>query len=141
MINTRAYIPREEQDQEEYPLTIEHVKQFLATKGDHDSLGYCYCATNCLLSYTLDWLYPERKHWRVDLCDYSSARHGIYDGLLDPACYFLRCAFDRCGGGLEGNPEVTKTRMRAYLESIVMDKEDRIGETEIPFDVDDLFGE
>lgn len=56
----------------EYPLTLEHVKQFLATKQDNEPLGICRNSMYCLLSETLNWLYPEKKPWRVDISQYSS---------------------------------------------------------------------
>lgn len=125
-----------EQEQEKYPLTLEHVKRFLATKQDKDTLGMCYRATYCLLSETLQWLYPGHD-WRVDINRYSESLHNGYTSpCLDNQMSFLRRAFDFCT--FSRKTFATKADLRAYLEwrEANPDKDDPM-----PFAISDLFEE
>lgn len=123
------------QDEQKYLLTLDHVRQFLATKGDNDPLGICHNSMYCLLSETLNWLYPDVAPWRVDMGSYSSAGADAIN--LDRQLGWLRMAFDAdhfdlimCLRG--GERIVTKARLKARLEKIA---------AKLPFAVTDLFPE
>lgn len=51
-----------------YPLTLGHIGQYLATRGDQDVVGVMVDPSGCLLARTLNWLYPDASgisHWKV----------------------------------------------------------------------------
>lgn len=122
--------------EEKYPLTLEHVKQFLATKRDNDTLGMCHRATYCLLSETLQWLYPGQD-WRVDINRYSGRLHdGYIAPRLDEQVSFLRRAFDFCT--FSRKTFATKADLRAYLEWREANPDEN---DPMPFAVSDVFGE
>src|SRR5712691_216098 len=99
----------------EYPLTLEHVKAFLATKQDDDVIGVCFNSMYCLLSETLNWLYPEKLPWRVDIGSYDSRGLGmIPPPRLDERLDFLRRIFDSSRATLQDRT-VTKAHLRKYL--------------------------
>lgn len=122
---------------EQYPLTLEHVKQFLATKQDNDPLGTCGSSMYCLLSETLNWLYPEKRTWRVDITDYSSPdiqrSFNLTQDLLR-----LRMAFDLYDSyrSSKNNP-ISKASFRAYLSEYWTSERD--GELDLPFLPSTLF--
>lgn len=102
----------------EYPLTLEHVKQYIATKQDDDELGICGNAFHCLLAETLNWLYPEIAPWRVDMNDYGAARGiGIYK--LSRAMICVQVAFDNYDTGQDFhrrfNISLSKATFRDFL--------------------------
>lgn len=113
---------------ERFPLTLGHVREYLATKGDEDSLGAGCNSMYCLLSETLAQLYPGLT-WRVDVRSYSYSG-GLLDMPLAEQVDDLRMVFDELQG------QVTKARLREYL----MEKEADPFLT-LSFKVSDLFGE
>ncbi len=122
---------------DKYPLTLDHVRQFLATKRDDEELGYCGNAMHCLLSNTLDWLYPQQIPWRVDLGAYMSMR--VPDTLrLTHPLDFLRTAFDYSRQNF--GEIVTKRQLREYLEWLSTQQDHVTPSAKMPFTVEDLFG-
>jgi hypothetical protein len=123
-------------EQEKYPLTLEHIKRFLATKQDKDTLGMCHRATYCLLSETLQWLYPGQD-WRVDIGIYIGRPHNGYTApRLDMQVDFLRRSFDFCT--FSRKTFATKADLKIYLEW----REEHPDEDDpMPFAVTDLFPE
>src|SRR5580765_566961 len=120
----------------EYPLTIANVKQFLATKKDDDIIGACWNSMFCLLSETLNWLYPEKKPWRVDLSGYSAP--DVQEIALNDELYFLRCAFDLIDSRSRG--PITKERLRRHLKYMEMESEGSSEELlQMPLKASDLF--
>lgn len=121
-------------DKDKYPLTLDHVKQYLATKQDRELVGACGKATWCLLSETLNYIYPEHAPWRVDIGDYAAP---LIDRIrLPEPLERLRLIFD-----YETIPtwkiEVTKTQLRECLAI----KTSQWTEEEAPFTFSDLFEE
>jgi len=125
----------------EYPLTLEHVKQFLATKKDSEPLGVCRNSMYCLLSETLNWLYPEKKPWRVDISQYSSPH--TQGGLnLTQHLLRLRLAFDLYDHYRSGKHDpISKASFREYLLEYWEQPHGRMEDMELPFLPSTLFEE
>lgn len=102
-----------------FPLTIEDVRAFLATKGNSDIVGYPVNAMFCLLANTLNWRYPDCA-WRVDLNQYSNVSG--YRRRFSDDLEILRRAFDF---GIHLNDPITKGDLRQHEEfSIVLETEE-----------------
>lgn len=111
-----------------YPLTLAHVRDYLATKGEDESLGLCYNAQACLLANVLTWLYPQAAPWRVDIGSYAA--RGVFSSDTPAEVEFLRAAFD----AWTPVRSLTKRQLRARLVEA--------GEARrMPFAVTELFGE
>ncbi len=116
------------EDKGKYPLTLEHVKQYLATKQDCELVGACYNALWCLLTETLNYHYSEQKPWRVDVNKYSSP--GI-DGIdLSEPLMHLLLTFDHQSH--RWGKDISKSQFRRYLTHYLKDHE-------APFTLSDLF--
>jgi hypothetical protein len=121
-----------EDNKEQYPLTLEHVKQYLATKQDNESVGVCYNSLCCLLTKTLDYIYPEQAPWRVDINQYSTPRVGSFD--LTIPLRRLELIFDHQSP--KWGIEVSKGQWRRYLAKKEIKWPE---EEEAPFTFSDLF--
>lgn len=119
---------------EQYPLTLEHVKQYLITKQDNESVGTCYNSLCCLLTKTLDYTYPEQSPWRVDINRYSAPGIGPFD-LTSPLSRLL-LIFDRQSP--RWGIDVSKGQFRRYLATKNIEWFER---EEAPFSFSDLFEE
>ena len=131
--------------EQEYSLTLNDVSRFLATKQDDDELGICGHAKHCLLTETLNWLYPEQAPWRVDLGTYDYAGANPFDLgrkvlRLDLKLNTLRRAFDAVHNyAYPRKSLVTKRQLRAHLEYLESGAASPIDQ--IPFAVAELFPE
>lgn len=109
------------EDKEEYQLTLEHVKEYLAIKKDDEVIGACNNAMHCLLSETLNYHYPQHRPWRVDTFSFMAPL--VPKTNLDTSIFSLRRAFDDTRSHWD-NKEVTKDQLRERLESLATQRED-----------------
>lgn len=49
-----------------YTLTLEDIQNYVASKKDHEYVGWCGNAAFCLGAQTLEWKYKERAGFIVD---------------------------------------------------------------------------
>ncbi len=122
----------------EYPITLNDVKRFLATKREDEELDRCGNAKHCLLTDTLNWLYPLQQPWRVDIGSYTYSRSDERFYLTRPLD-FLRTAFDHADS--QFNAPVTKRQLRQYLIWLSTQQEYVTEPAKMPFTVEDLFDE
>jgi len=124
-----------EQPPTPYPLTLEHVKAYLATKGEDESLGLCHNAMGCLLANVLNWQYPQAAPWRVDVGSYAAvgASHIETARPLE----YLRAVFDIW----TPRRSLTKGQLRARLHGLAACQDGLPEEQRMPFVVSDLFPE
>lgn len=129
-------------EQNNYPLTLEHVKHYLATKQEDEPVGLCLNSMACLLTETLNFTYPNVKAWRVDVGTYSNSEMAGSINLERDVDY-LRKAFDfiYVGIGSGFSVPVTKVQIRERLEHLATKPEWVYGENQMPFAVSDLFPE
>lgn len=107
-----------------YPLTLDHVGQYLATKGEDDIVGIMTDPSGCLLAQTLNWLYPDKvevTRWQVSTHFYQ--RTATF-GCVAPARYPLAPElaqlvdiFDHVRDTRNGRL-ITKAQLRQYLISL-----------------------
>lgn len=104
-------------EQNNYPLTLEHVKRYLATKQDDEPVGLCLNSMACLLTETLNYVYPEMKPWRVDIGSYSAhdmARSIYLDDDQDRSIRHVASIFDH-GNTCKFSEPITKKMFRAMV--------------------------
>jgi hypothetical protein len=121
-------------DAEHYPLTLDHVKQYLATRHDTDPIGICGNAMWCLLSETLNHHYPQHRPWRVDQYSYGAPGTSRFD--LDASILILRKVFD-----MQRSDSALTTK--AYFRHFLIQEYNNIKEVleidELPFRLSELF--
>ena len=121
-------------DKEQYPLTLDHVRRYLATRRDTDPIGICRNAMWCLLSETLNYHYPLQRPWRVDQYSYGGPGTPRLD--LDASILPLRKVFD-----LQWSDRAPTTK--AYFRDFLIKEHDNIilalEQATMPFLISELF--
>lgn len=103
-------------EQNNYPLTLEHVKRYLATKQDDEPIGLCLNSMACLLTETLNYVYPDAKPWRVDVGSYCA--HDMARGIdMDSDVRRVALLFDH-GNACKFSEPITKKQFRNMVIDI-----------------------